>query len=121
MRIFHAFRVLHEDFSKGFSSAVSLQIPLFAGFRNTKSFQKAKLDYKITLDTEKQIRDGINAQVELAFNKFKEAEEKLDELLHDVSKTIAHAVSESIKVPSNKILPDTGGCSSGGSCSGKCS
>lgn len=31
-----------------------------------------------------------------------EAEEKLDRLLHEVSLTIAHAVSESIKVPGNE-------------------
>lgn len=51
---------------------------------------------------------------------FKRAEEALDELLYDVSKMVAHAVSESIKVPTNKLLPDSGGCGSGGSCSGKC-
>lgn len=76
-------------------------------------------------DYHKALENAHKAEIELeAFEqvrRFKEAEEKLDELLHDVSKTIAHAVSESIKVPSNKILPDAGGCGSGGSCSGKCS
>ncbi|WP_159887093.1 YlbF family regulator [Paenibacillus puerhi] len=52
--------------------------------------------------------------------RFKEAERKLDELLYSVSETIARAVSDSIKVPSNDPLASTGGCSSGGSCSGKC-
>lgn len=51
---------------------------------------------------------------------FKEAEERLDDLLYEVSETIARSVSDSIKVPSNKLLPEAGGCSSGGSCSGKC-
>jgi cell fate (sporulation/competence/biofilm development) regulator YlbF (YheA/YmcA/DUF963 family) len=50
---------------------------------------------------------------------FKAAEQTLDELLYDVAKTIASAVSESVKVPSNNILPDAG-CGSGGSCSGSC-
>lgn len=65
-----------DDFSKGFTSAVSLQIPLFNGFKNHKQYQKAKLDYRITLDAEKQIRDGIAAEVELAFNQFQVAKEK---------------------------------------------
>jgi cell fate (sporulation/competence/biofilm development) regulator YlbF (YheA/YmcA/DUF963 family) len=52
--------------------------------------------------------------------RYKEAEHALDELLYDVSKTIAHAVSETIKVPSNNPLPHEGGCSTGGSCSGGC-
>lgn len=56
-----------------------------------------------------------------AVKHFKAAEEALDDLLFTVSETIAKAVSEEIKVPSNKLLPDTGGCGSGGSCSGKCS
>jgi len=50
---------------------------------------------------------------------FKQAEKALDELLYDVSVTIAHAVSESVKVPSNDPLPkDGGGCGSGGCGSG---
>lgn len=46
---------------------------------------------------------------------FKSAEEALDQLLYDVSETIARAVSEEIKVPGNHVLPE-GGCGSGGSC-----
>ncbi len=65
-----------DDFSKGFTSMISLQIPIFQGFKNTKTYQQAKLDHKIMLDTEKQIRDAIFAQIELAFNGFQEASEK---------------------------------------------
>ena len=65
-----------NDFSKGFSSAVSLQIPLFTGFKNAKQYQKAKLEYRIMLDTEKQVHDGISAEVEVAYNTFHEAKEK---------------------------------------------
>ncbi|WP_019533624.1 YlbF family regulator [Paenibacillus ginsengihumi] len=50
--------------------------------------------------------------------RFKLAEKQLDELLHDVSETIARAVSDSILVPGNE--PAAGGCASGGACSGKC-
>jgi hypothetical protein len=48
---------------------------------------------------------------------FLEAEEKLDQLLHAVSLTIARSVSESVKVPSNdpepgvkKVRHACGGC-----------
>jgi len=70
------FEIAQDDFSKGFTSAISLQIPLFTGFRNNKQYQKAKLDYKMMLDTEKQVTDGIIAEVEVSYNKFKEAKEK---------------------------------------------
>lgn len=65
-----------DDFSKGFTSALSLQIPLFQGFKRCKQVQRAKLDYQIVLDSEKQIQDGVNAEVEITFNKFREAKEK---------------------------------------------
>lgn len=62
-----------DDFSKGFTSAISLQIPLFHGFASTKKYQKARLDHKIMLDTEKQIYDGIAAEVEIGYNNFQVA------------------------------------------------
>ncbi|WP_157276853.1 YlbF family regulator [Paenibacillus sp. Soil766] len=72
--------------------------------------------------------DALNALNEVqekllaieAVRKYKEAEDRLDDLLFTVSTTIAHAVSDSIKVPSNNPLPTGKGCSSGGSCSGNC-
>ena len=70
------YNVSQRDFSKGFTSAISLQIPIFHGFKSSKQYQKAKLDYKIVLDTEKQMTDGILAEVEMAYNKFQEAKEK---------------------------------------------
>lgn len=51
-----------------------------------------------------------------AVRKYKEAENELDTLLYDMSKIIAHAVSDSIKVPSNNPLPSEGGCGAGGAC-----
>ena len=65
-----------DDFSKGFTSAVSLQVPLFKGFKNCKRYQKARLDQKIVLDSEKQLLSGIEADVEIAYNNFKESQEK---------------------------------------------
>ncbi len=51
-----------------------------------------------------------------AVRRFKAAEKELDDILHQMSETIAFAVSESIKVPSNDPNPTGGGCGSGGSC-----
>jgi outer membrane protein TolC len=65
-----------NDFSKGFTSALSLQMPLFNGFKNHKNYQKARLDYKIAKDTEKQALDGITAEVEITYNTYKESQEK---------------------------------------------
>jgi outer membrane protein len=65
-----------KDFSKGFTSALSLQIPLFTGFGRLYGFHKARMDYKIVKDSEKQLDDGIAAEMEIAFNKFLEAKQK---------------------------------------------
>lgn len=64
------------DFSKGFTSALSLQIPLFHGFRSSAQYQRARLDYRKMLDTEKQVFDGIAAETEFSYNKFQEAKQK---------------------------------------------
>jgi len=66
-----------DDFSEGFYSAVSLQIPLFSGFRSLKQYQKAQIDYRIIMDSEKQTRDGIAAEVEITHNEFIQAREKV--------------------------------------------
>jgi outer membrane protein TolC len=65
-----------DDFSKGFTSAVSIQIPLFSGFKSVRQYQQARLDKGIMIDTEKQVFDGVAAQVEVAYNKLQEANEK---------------------------------------------
>ncbi len=65
-----------DDMFKGFTSSLSLSIPLFQGFRRIQQVQKARLDYKLTLDIEKQLSDGIAAEVEIAHNTFREAKEK---------------------------------------------
>ena len=70
------YEFVQDDFSKGFTSSISLQVPLFHGFKNCKQYQKARLDYKIATDMEKQLLDGIIAEVEMAYNKFQEADEK---------------------------------------------
>jgi outer membrane protein TolC len=69
-------KLAQGNFNEGLVSTVSLQIPIFQGFRSTQQYQKAKLDHKILLDMEKQLRDGIAAEVEVTFNKYNEAMEK---------------------------------------------
>lgn len=76
MNMRNDYKFSHADASKGFSSAISLQIPLFHGFQSAAQYQKARLDFKMMLDVEKQMLDGISAETEIANNKFLEAKEK---------------------------------------------
>ncbi|MDQ0206470.1 YlbF/YmcA family competence regulator [Alkalicoccobacillus murimartini] len=52
---------------------------------------------------------------------FKQAEKELESLLNEISGILAHAVSETIKVPTGNPFFDnmscSGGCGSGGGCS----
>ncbi len=74
-----------DDFSEGFTSALSLQVPLFYGFRNHKQMQKAKLDYKIVLDSEKLVHYGIGAEVEIGYNGYRVAQEKYQSARESIS------------------------------------
>jgi outer membrane protein TolC len=67
-----------DDFSKGFTSAISVQLPIFDGLRNVKAHQKAQLDYRIVKDSERQLIDAVTAEVELARNSLQVAEEKYE-------------------------------------------
>ena len=49
--------------------------------------------------------------------RYKEAEQSLDELLHEVAILVARSVSESVKVPELDPNARSGGCGNGGSCS----
>ncbi|MBN1466280.1 TolC family protein [candidate division KSB1 bacterium] len=64
------------DYSRGFTSAVSLQLPLFTGLKNNKQYQKSKIDYRMMLDAEKSVTDGVTAEVEAVYSTFREAKEK---------------------------------------------
>ena len=72
------FNFSQKEMSKGFTSAISLSIPLFSGLKNNRQYHKAKLDYNIMLDTEKQVTDGVAAEVEAVYNTFIEAMEKFE-------------------------------------------
>lgn len=75
-------------------------------------------DYHAALEEAHKAQEALDGHP--LVQQFKHAEESMDDLLYSVSQIIAHSVSESIKVPSNQLLPSTGGCASGGSCSGNC-
>ncbi|AVF27005.1 hypothetical protein ERICIV_02863 [Paenibacillus larvae subsp. larvae] len=91
-------------------------------FEECERFGHFHPDYHAALEEVQRVQDALD-RLE-PFHKFKEAEFRLDDLLYTVSKTIAEAVSDSIKVPSDiaSLAEASGcaGCASGGSCSGKC-
>ncbi len=76
-------------------------------------------DYHRAFDEVVAVRDSLE-QLD-AMVDFKEAERSLDELLFEVSKTIAHAVSETIMVPTDLEQATTRKSCADGGCSGKCS
>lgn len=84
-------------------------------FEECERFGHFHPNYHEALEAVKAVEKEMEAVPSLA--RYKHAEAALDMLLLDVSETIAHAVSESVKVPSNNPLPkSSGGCGSGGSC-----
>jgi cell fate (sporulation/competence/biofilm development) regulator YlbF (YheA/YmcA/DUF963 family) len=87
-------------------------------FEECQRFGHFHPDYHKALDDVKQIEHQLE-QIDSVIQ-YKASETKLDELLYDISTTIAYSVSDTIKVPSNNPLPSEGGCSTGGSCSGSC-
>jgi cell fate (sporulation/competence/biofilm development) regulator YlbF (YheA/YmcA/DUF963 family) len=90
-------------------------------FAECERFGHFHPDYHAALQEAAHIQEELEACTAIA--QFRRAEEALDMLLHEVSTVIAHAVSDTIKVPGNESVAE-GGCSSGscssGSCGGKC-
>jgi len=85
-------------------------------FEDCQRFGHFHPDYHAALEAVNKHQERLDSFE--AVRRYKQAEERLDELLHAVSETIARAVSETVKVPSNNPLPGKG-CGSGG-CSGGC-
>lgn len=83
-------------------------------FEETERFGHFHPNYHEAKDKVAEVERELE-QIE-AVRRFKAAEKDLDDLLHQMSETIAYAVSETIKVPSNDPNPKGGGCGSGGSC-----
>lgn len=92
-------------------------------FEECERFGHFHPDYHHALEQAKSIQDQLDSLETV--RRFKEAEQRLDDLLYTVSETIARSVSETIKVPSNDLRDSGGGCASGscstgGGCSGSC-
>lgn len=87
-------------------------------FEECQRFGHFHPEYHKALNEVEQVQKELDALPSVTF--FKNAEDELDELLYEVSASIAYSVSDTVKVPSNKLKPQSGGCSSGGSCSGNC-
>lgn len=93
-------------------------------FEECQRFGHFHPDYHAALGQVQEIQNQLDSLESV--RRFKLAEERLDNLLYSISQTIAHSVSDTIKVPSNDPLTSggscsTGSCSTGGSCSGGCS
>jgi len=82
-------------------------------FDETERFGHFHPDYHAAQDAVHVVELELESYEEV--RNFKWAEKKLDDLLHQMSETIAFSVSDSIKVPSNDPQPK--GCGSGGKCS----
>lgn len=84
-------------------------------FEETQRFGHFHPNYHAAKDEVEAVEKELEQFEEVA--RFKEAENRLDDILHSMSELIAYSVSDSIKVPSNDPNPKGGGCGSGGSCS----
>ncbi|WEK52864.1 MAG: YlbF family regulator [Candidatus Cohnella colombiensis] len=82
-------------------------------FAECERFGRFHPDYNAALERVYEIEASLD-RIE-SVRRYKQAEASLDELLGEISRTIAHAVSNSIKVPDND--PNPKGCGNGGSCS----
>ncbi|WP_373229904.1 YlbF family regulator [Cohnella sp.] len=84
-------------------------------FAECERFGRFHPEYNAALDHVYEMEGRLD-QVE-SVRRFKAAESMMDELLNDISRTLAHAVSTTIKVPDNNPNPKASGCGNGGSCS----
>jgi len=82
-----------QDFVRSISGGLSLSIPLFAGGSNYAGVQQAKVELKQVDDTEQQVRNMINAEVESAYYSLLDGREKLE----SQNKTIEQA-KESLRL-----------------------
>lgn len=85
-------------------------------FEEVERFGKYHPDYARVKQEMRVIKRSLDMNEHVA--RFKKAEKELENIMADISKTIAHAVSETIKVPTGNAFFDeaavNGGCGSGG-------
>lgn len=87
-----------------------------AAYEDVQRFGKYHPDYEKISTEVRQLKRSV--EMLDTVQAFKRAEDALDSLLYQVSRTIADAVSDTIKVPSNNpfLEAKAGGCGTGGSC-----
>ncbi|MFY0543306.1 YlbF family regulator [Brevibacillus sp. H7] len=87
-----------------------------AQYEDVQRFGKYHPDYDHISKEVRQLKRAI--EMLDSVQQFKRAEGNLDMLLYQVGRTIADAVSDSIKVPSNNpfLEAKSSGCGTGGSC-----
>mgnify|MGYP001044143102 CR=1 FL=1 len=85
-------------------------------YEDVQRFGKYHPDFEHISKEVRELKRSIEALETV--RAFKQAEDRLDELLYQVGRTIADAVSETIKVPSNNPFLEvrSSGCGTGGSC-----
>ncbi|MFS0727748.1 YlbF family regulator [Paenibacillus sp. 1P07SE] len=83
-------------------------------FAECERFGRFHPDYHEARDKVKAIEARLDELPSV--QRFKAAEQEVDDLLYEMSKLIAESVSDTIKVPGNE-RGGSGGCGSGGSCS----
>lgn len=88
-------------------------------FEECQRFGHFHPEYHAALEQVRQVQEKLDAIPSV--QRYKQAEDRLDELLYEVSKLIAHSVSESVKVPTDRLVSagrGCGSCGNGGSCGG---
>jgi len=88
--------------------------------RKKEAFEEAERFGKYHPDYQKLNREMREAKRSLDMNQyiaeFKKAEKEMESILNEISKIVAFAVSEDIKVPTGNPFWDAIGCGSGGGC-----
>ena len=87
-------------------------------YEEVERFGRFHPDYKRIKEEMRETKRKLDLNTHIA--QFKKAERELENILNDVSKIIAFAVSEQIKVPSGNPFWDTQGCGGSGCGSGGC-
>lgn len=86
-------------------------------YEEVERFGKYHPDYKEITKNVRKAKRAMDVHEVVAH--FRKTERELEQLLHEIAKEIAHAVSPAIKVPNGNPFFDSAcgtGCASGGSC-----
>lgn len=87
-------------------------------FEDVERFGKYHPDYKRLNKEMREAKRTLDMNDKVA--QFKKAEKEMESIINEISKVIAFAVSEDIKVPTGNPFWDSMGCGGGGCGSGGC-